>query len=294
MFKYSNIKKSKNIIFSTNLSNGKTIIEDKNNDDENEKLLNLEILFKKDINIGKMIIHNTLNINLKKSKFIENIFKELTKIPNIELLTDNDDIQKISGLKNIINNLLLQPGLTNNIMNIKIQLRYYYDKLFYFINIKDKNKSHVKIQNQYFYKRRVQKRRNDVYNIPITKINKLKDIEKNKNAEEFISKYLKNENESNEEINEIKKLKKDINKERFIFIIKSLLLIITIVRLIIYIIIIYYQKKSIKIIEQILLAFYYNNHIKGVIFNVFSKINGLYQEMSGIMPSYSIKIIMII
>jgi hypothetical protein len=152
MFKYSNIKKSKNIIFSTNLSNSKTIIEDKNNDDENEKLLNLEILFKKDINIGKMIIHNTLNINLKKSKFIENIFKELTKIPNIELLTDNNDIQKISSLKNLINKLLLQPGLTNNIMNITIKLSYYYDKLFYFININDESKLNIKIQNQYCYK----------------------------------------------------------------------------------------------------------------------------------------------
>jgi archaellum component FlaG (FlaF/FlaG flagellin family) len=207
MFKYNNTKNSKNIMFATNLSNNKTINEEKN-DDDNIKLLNIGKIFKKDIKIGNMIIHNTFNINLKKRKFIENIFKELTKIPNVELLSDNDDIQKISNLKNLINKLLLRPELTNNDIRIKIKFSYYYDKLFYFININDENKSHKIMQNQLYNKSSilVKNERNDPYKIPLNieskktrnKINRIKFNENNKNEEDFILKNLKNESQSNE------------------------------------------------------------------------------------------------
>ena len=87
----------------------------------------------------------------------------------------------------------------------------------------------------------------------------------------------------------IEKLKKDINKEKFIPLIKFILLIITIARLIIYIVIIYDQKNSINVIEKIILAYYYNNHIKGLILNAFSKLNGIYLDESGLMYSYNSK-----
>ena len=97
-----------------------------------------------------MIIHNTINYNLKKLKFIENSFKELTKIPNIELLSDDDDVHKINKFKNLISKLILNTELDNYNMRITIKLSYYYDKLFYFISIIDENILQIKILHRYY------------------------------------------------------------------------------------------------------------------------------------------------
>ena len=303
MFKIRNFRDSKNKTLLKTLDNNKNNNnneeEEANDDDidENEKLLKIE-KFKKEYNLENMIKHNTINIDLNKKKFIENFFKELNKI-DYKLLSDNDDIcNLIYNLKGLFNKLLRKTELINYNMEVTIKLSYYYDKLFYFISINDDNKLFLNASKNYNQKNKniISEIINNIDKIPLikeseksrNKLNKLKDSKISKKKNDINFNYFKRDietNDINNEIIKITKFKNDINKNKCILLIKWIVLFITIFRLIIYIITIFYQRSSINTIEKIILAFYYNNHIKGIIFNVFSKLLGLYQEASGLIPS---------
>ena len=77
---------------------------------------------------------------------------------------------------------------------------------------------------------------------------------------------------------------KEINQEGFALMIKYILLFIVICAFLIYMTIKDYQKSSINITENILLAYYYNAHMRGIFFNILSKINGIYYDASKLCP----------
>ena len=295
MFKYNNFINTKNQIIS-NISKleDKEINDTINDVDENEQLLkNSKIqkeVFDFFINPGKIIIHNTINFKLNKMKFIENIFKELTKIPdNNELFSDNENNihNLIISSKKLINKLLCKNDLSNNSIEISIKLNYYYDKPFYFIIINDNNKLYLNISNQYTFQNST-KQLNIISSNIKTKIDNLKKpfVHLYKNNDGVILKNGEGEGiDKNNIINKIEKYRDEINKETFIFIIKFILFFSIFCIFIVYIIIIYYQVNSVDITEKILLSYYYNAHTRAIILNAFSKLNGIYHDTSGIYPS---------
>jgi hypothetical protein len=148
-----NIKKKHILSKLSDLNNkyDKDIIEDKSEINEEEKLLKREKTQKEINNLfyepGKISIHKKIYFSLNKMRFIENIFKELTKIPDNDLLTDKDinEHNLIIKAKSLIDKLLLTNIFENDLIKVEIRLSYFYDKIFYFISIIDENKSHLKI-----------------------------------------------------------------------------------------------------------------------------------------------------
>jgi len=320
MFNHNNFINTKNQILSN--------ISKSNNDDENNKNLNgtikdideKENLIKKEkikkeifdsfINPGKIFIHNTFSVTLNKWKFIENIFKELTKIPDNELLSENNNINNlIADAKKLINKLLSKNDLANNLIRITFKLSYYYNKAFYFVSINDEKKLYLKLFKSFnFENNKIQKniskkltQKNIAQKPNKTKMDdlKLNDIKNSKTKEDKISKKIDEDGCKDDNLslnNKILVYKKQINRERFIFIIKSILTIITILIFIVYILIIYIQGMTINTTKKILLAFYYNTHTRDIIQDTLSKLNGIYIDSSGINPnkiSYSYKKIII-
>ena len=235
-------------------------------------------------------------------KFIENIFKELTKIPDNELIIDNEYINNlIINSKNLINKLLLNNNLNNSYIQIKIRLNYYYDKPFYMISINDEQKPDIKMTKQFNFKN---SKKHEIKNsmsinsildkLPSNKskiktrnkINEINDKYINKRKDNIISNNLEEENRIKKELimKKIEKYMNEINKEKFIFRIKLFLLLTILCIFIFYILIIYFHEKSIDITEKILLAFYYNAHTKTIYFYILSKISGLFYDITGIFP----------
>ena len=305
MFKYNNFINTKNQIIS-NISKleDKDINDTINDINENERLIKCtkiqKEIFDFFINPGKMIFHHKINMTLNKMKFIENIFKELNKIPDNELISNNNNNihYLITSSKKLFNKLLSRNELSNNYIEISIKFNYYYDKPFYFIIINEKQKLHLNISKKLNFKnskKTVHKLSSKIINI-IDKIpsqnvgNKSTNsysIKKSFNNINKTSNIIKNAEEGIDEkiLIIIKKYKNEIDKERFIFIIKFILYIIIFCIFVVYIIIIIYQSTSIDVTEKILLSYYYNTHTRGIILNIFSKLNGLYLDISGIHPS---------
>ena len=134
------MKKNKILVKISNSSNDNNI--NKNNmgsiqeDNEQEKLIKSEKtkeeIFERLLSNEEIVIHRNYNFSLNKMKFIENIAKELTKILDNELTTDNNTEQNlIIGSKKLISDLLLRTELLNNSLNIDIKMSYYYDRPFY-------------------------------------------------------------------------------------------------------------------------------------------------------------------
>ena len=136
------ISNSNNDIASNKINMGSIMMED----NEQEKLLKNERIkdevFEQLLNNYKVIFHSNYNFSLNKMKFIENIAKELTKILDNELTTDNNNEQNlIIGSKRLISDLLMRSELLNTSLNIDIRMSYYYDRPFYFIKINDEKKN---------------------------------------------------------------------------------------------------------------------------------------------------------
>ena len=304
-----------------NNKNDKDITEDKFDINEEEKLLKREKTQKEINNLfyepGQMIIHKKIYFSLNKMRFIENIFKELTKIPDNDLLTDKDTKEHnlIIKAKSLTDKLLLNNMFENDIIKVEIRLSYYYDKTFYFISINDENKSHLKL-SKYISTQSQNKRMipNSQTNNLLTQItNNYKDkLSRNKsnnlvsqidndksssfnssvnndilnrkrdNIDKYIEPKLHNQGKLMEKI---EKYTNEINKKQFIFIIKLILSIIILIIFIIYLLIIYYQGISINVNENILLTYFYNAHTRDVIQNIYSKLIAIFHDLSGIIPS---------
>ena len=318
-----NIKKKHILSKLSDLNNkyDKDIIEDKSEINEEEKLLKREKTQKEINNLfyepGKISIHKKIYFSLNKMRFIENIFKELTKIPDNDLLTDKDinEHNLIIKAKSLIDKLLLTNIFENDLIKVEIRLSYFYDKIFYFISIIDENKSHLKILkyirvNNY---NKIKMIPNPQMNNLFTQIsNNYKDkISRNK-TNNFINQIDNDKSSFNSSINndifnkkrdnitkyiepqinnhyllmeKIEKYTHEINKKQFIFIIKLILSIIILCIFIIYLLIIYYQGISINVNETILLTYFYNAHTRDVIQNIYSKLIAIFHDCSGIIPS---------
>ena len=132
--------------------NNNNSVENKNNKEEEiDKLINNEksqnvindLFFKS----SQIIFNSTLKFTLNKKKFIENLSKELAKIPDNDLMFEGDKINYNLILKSkaLVQRLLLKKELVSNSIEIQVKLTYFYDKPFYFLNIYDKTKIQLKI-----------------------------------------------------------------------------------------------------------------------------------------------------
>ena len=319
--KYLSKISSSNNDVNNNMINMNSILDD----NEQEKLVkyekNKEEIFENLFNKGEYVIRKKYNFNLNKMKFIENIAKELTKILDNELTTDNNTEQNlILGSKKLISDLLLRSELLNCTLEIEIKMNYYYDRPFYFIEINDEKKILIKL-NKY-----IPETRKKINRIPSPSKNYFhqssnkfaKSIRNSNNSRKESDDYDKNsinssqyfdsrkkvvsspfninkskESADNQVINKkailekIDKYRADINKDQFILIIKLLLFIIITGILILYILNMILQRKSINIIEKILLTFYFSAETKNIILNIFSKLLGSFHDMSGLINNNS-------
>ena len=325
-----NMKKNKILVKISNSSNDNNI--NKNNmgsileDNEQEKLIKSEKtkeeIFEHLLSNEEIVIHRNYNFSLNKMKFIENIAKELTKILDNELTTDNNTEQNlIIGSKKLISDLLLRTELLNNSLNIDIKMSYYYDRPFYFITINDEKKILVKL-NRYisgtnkkinrisspasnYFRQCSTKKGNKARNS--NNIRKESDnSDKNSvnsslyydSRKKVVMPFNANNNKSKdivephsqskkEVIERIDKYRLKINRDKFILIIKLLLFIIITGILIIYILNMILQRKSINMIEKILLTYYYSAETKNIILNIFSKLIGYFHDNCGLISNNS-------
>ena len=84
---------------------------------------------------------------LNKGIFVENLAKELIKIPENDLMFENDkySYNLIISAKQLVEKLLTKDEIINHFMRMTIKLSFYYDKPFYFITIDDEKKVFLKI-----------------------------------------------------------------------------------------------------------------------------------------------------
>ena len=285
-------------------------------DNEQEKLIKIEKnrdeIFETLLNSGQYIIHKSYNFTLNKMKFVENIAKELTKVLDNELTTDNNNEQNlVIGSKKLISDLLMRSDLLNSNLDVEIKMNYYYDRPFYFISINDEKNSMIKLTKY------ISENRRRINRIPSPSTNYFRQgssklgrrfansgtIRKESDENDKISNsnyfdvkkkdetHLKKEidhphNLNKKEILEkIDKYKIKINKDKFILIIKLMLFVIITGILIIYILNTILQRRSINMIEKILLTYYFNAETKNIILNIFSKLLGSFHDLSGLTSS---------
>jgi len=321
MFNQTYFVSSKNNILtkiSNSNNNNEQLNYQKENDDEKKKLIekgkinnSLCDLF---VNSSTVIFHKAYHISLNKSSFINNIAKELIKIPDNDLMFENDktSFNLISSSKLLISKLLTKNELSNHLMKITVKFSFYYDKPFYFITIEDEKKLYLNISKSIHFQNNhkvsdrilVNKSKNNIpRNKSIkksrnkSKINNINLLEekgnvKGKNKLNFEKNRIDNKignDDANKILNIIKVCKTKINKDRFIFIIKIILSVIIICILLIYLLINEYQKSLAKIMEENLLAFYYNRFTRGLFIGVQSSLLQIYFD--SLLEKIQIKII---
>ncbi len=95
----------------------------------------------------EVIFHKNYKRIINKGNFIENIAKELTKIPDNDLMLENDKKSHnlIISAKKLISKLLTKNELSNEYLNIGIKMSFFYDRSYYFISIDDEKKSYLNI-----------------------------------------------------------------------------------------------------------------------------------------------------
>ena len=323
LFNY-NISKKNFLSKMFNVSNEEEGLYEENyeENDEKKKFINkrkikrlINHLF---ISPVQMIFHDTFTITLNKQKFIENIIKELSKIPDNEIIYQNDkSINLIMKSKQFFEKLLTINDLSNNI-NINIRLSYYYNKPFYFIAIDDKKKLYltmIKEPNFDINKKKdifsphssgtsLENIRNVKTNIKSRNQNNLKlkpiqrkvTITNSLKMSDFNKKNIKsslsinkikigNFNEGGEEndvIGKINKYRTIVNNATFILIIRIILYIIIFCIFIIYIFIITIKDSISNVTEKIIKASYFNYQTRDIIQNIYSRLLQIYYEYNNI------------
>jgi len=290
---YFNI--TKNSILSKLSNNNDDYYFTQNTDDEERKLISKEKL-KNSIsdlfgNPGIIVFHKSFNLVLNKGNFIENLAKELIKIPENDLMFENDkySYNLIISAKQLVEKLLTKDEIINHFLRMKIQLSFYYDKPFYFITIEDEKKLFLKISKRiHFENDKIENKTNQYKSENNKNLKKLKHrqslfsnspkMEKNdKTPYKNISNYDKNfliiesaNIEKNRFLNKVNDYRKNINRDKFIIIIKWVLSFLIICILLIYILMINYQRMMINKMEKILLAYYYNLYTKNLLLGIHS------------------------
>ena len=272
------------------------------NDDENKKLNEKEKINKSlcdlFVNPSIIIFHKEYNISLNKSSFINNLAKELIKIPENDLIFENDksNYNLISSAKQLISKLQTKKELSNHLMKITIKFSFYYDKPFYFITIDDEQKLYLNISKSIHFQNDHNISNKEKNSIPHNKsikksrnksktnnINLLegKDNINSKNKLNFDKNITDSEtgnDDKNRILNIIKECRAKINKDRFISIIKFTLSATIICILIIYLLINEFQKSLANIMEENLLAYYYNLNVRGLIIGIESSLLKIYYD----------------
>ena len=261
-----------------------------------------ELLIKKDININnsiselltkswKIYFNKTYNTVVNKGVFIENIEKELSKIPENDAMLEKDKLnyKLIMHSKQLINKLLKNKELTKEFIKIKINFSFYYDKYYYFISLEDdkkyfndsksvrfKNLQNIekKTTNTFNYKNKIPYKKKSSNSISRNK-NRITEKKNKKNLLENkidCNNKIKNHNDYDDAIfDKIVEQRKIINRDFFIIIIKWILTIIIGLILIIYIIIIFYQRYILNVSKQMLFAYFHNANIRQILLYAHSR-----------------------
>ena len=249
-------------------------------------------------NFGEIIFHSNYNKTLNKGIFVENIARELIKIPDNDIMMENDKVNYnlISASKQLINNLLTKNELSKYLMRITIKFSYYYDKPFYFITIDDPKKIYLNISKQISFENSnksisLVSTNDNERKIPNKKTDKKS---RNKNLIQLqdsnkIKDSLNEKNQNNDDqktiTNKIDNVRKAINKDKFISIIKLILSIIFVCILFLYILTINFQIKITNLINLIMNSYFYNNNIRDLILHIHSELLKIYFEDSGIVET---------
>ena len=241
-------------------------------------------------NQGEVTFHKIYNKTLNKGRFIENFAKELTKIPDNDLMMENDKniYNLITSSKKLVSKLLTRNELINYQVGITLKFGFYYDNLFYFVTLYDEKKLYLKISKTISFANsetnliQIQNKDTNSNNDNKNKIPFNKSRNKNFSLKNKIikgrlkTKSINLVNEKNKTLNKMNNSRKKINKDKFISIIKYILSIIILCILIIYILIINYQSKLVKTSEKILYSYCYNYNSRDIILYIFSILFQIY------------------
>ena len=241
-------------------------------------------------NQGEVTFHKIYNKILNKGRFIENLAKELTKIPDNDLMMENDKniYNLITSSKKLVSKLLTRNELINYQVGITLKFGFYYDNLFYFVTLYDEKKFYLKISKTISFANsetnliQIQNKDTNSNNDNKNKIPFNKSRNKNFSLKNKIikgrlkTKSINLVNEKNKTLNKMNNSRKKINKDKFISIIKYILSIIILCILIIYILIINYQSKLVKTSEKILYSYCYNYNSRDIILYIFSILFQIY------------------
>ena len=251
--------------------------------------------------LGEIIFHSNYNKTLNKGTFVENIARELIKIPDNDIMMENDKINYnlITSSKKLINKLLTKNELSNYLMKITIKFSYYYDKPFYFITIDDPKKIYLNISKKINFENSnksipLLSTNNNKMKIPKKKFDK-KSRNKNlipKNDSNKIKDNLNEKNENNENnddkktiINKIEGVRKVINKDKFISIIKWSLSIVIICILLLFILTISFQLKITNLVHIIINSYFCHNNVRDITLQIHSELLKTYYEDYGIIEN---------
>ena len=275
------------------------------NDDEEKKLIEKEkinnslsdIL----INSATVVFHKTYSLSLNKGNFIQNLAKELIKIPENDLMFENDktSYNLIKSSKQLISKLLTKSELSTHFMKVTIKFSFYYDKPFYFVSIDDEKKSYLNISKAINFQNNQKKSDKILTSKTKNMIPRNKSIKKTRNKNIMNMDSLSEEKRNNKEkkkanydkisndvgnddkhiiLNTVKEYRTKINKDRFISIIKFILSIIIIFILVINLTITEFQKSLAEIMEDNLLAYYYNLFTRDLVIGVQSSLLYIYYD----------------
>ena len=318
---YNNLKN--NYLSNIHLPNEKEINENKvgiTQEEEEEKSLIKNNNIENSINdlfleTENIILHKTFTTALNKGDFIENLAKEITKIPDNDLIFENDKTSYncIISAKKLISKLLTKSEIANEYLKVSVNLKFIYDKLFYFIKVNDEKKQYLTIsknihficnknniitrkglsqidnKNKILFNKKDNTSRNkNLFSIKNTLKNNDQNINTRNNNNENDNLII-NESSNNFFINKIVKkiheYKVKINKDKLILSIK-IILSLTILCIIILYIIINNIKGTIRVlIKEILLTYFYNGHTRDTFININSKLLQIYYDYFGLTHS---------
>jgi hypothetical protein len=145
--KSTNFKTVKNQVLSKMLNRINEEENDEYQDEENSNLIQKENILSRINDIffapRDVYFYQFYDTVINKANFIDNLSNELNKIPDNDLIMENDKYNRdlILSAKDLIKNLKLKKDeLSNNNLELSIKFSFYYDKYYYFISIKDEKK----------------------------------------------------------------------------------------------------------------------------------------------------------
>ena len=269
------------------IDNNNTDEEESNDLNEKRKLISIEndkkSLKENFINPGKITFNKIYSLMISKKNFIENISKELIKIPDNDLILENNKRIKnlLFSAKALINKILTKNEISKDYISINIKFNFLYDKIFYFIYIDDNKKIYLNIaknmslenHQEISINRKIPVNKKRTSSTKNVKSDKSVNLERKKTENVSLSEKKDYLNINNNEIilNKINGIRNKINRDRFDKIIKCILSFIIGFILIIYLVLIFYRKYLINISEKMLYSYFYNAHTRVILLYAYSR-----------------------